>query len=181
MFRLSLKILWHDLKAIPKILATSHKVTLLLLRTTAFLQPTFLSVLLVDGHHEHLASSTEVTLLSNIENHTKTCILALFALHTLLSTLLKFLLHFSPLYSKIWCIHAVLQNILLSRHTRITNWTTDTHVLHKVLHNNQMCNSLIPSRKWVSEFYYIYAQKQKFVLPSSVMLQWVQKLFDHTQ
>jgi len=82
-------------------LATSHLVILLLLRTTAFLQPTFLSVLLADGHPEHLASSSEVTLLLNVENHTKTCNLALFALYTLLSTLLKFLLHFSPVYSKI--------------------------------------------------------------------------------
>ena len=56
-----------------------------------------------------------------------------------------------------------------------------THVLHKVLHNNQKRNSLIHSRKWLSEFYYIYAQEQKFVLPSSVMLHWVQKLFDHTK
>jgi hypothetical protein len=96
------------------------------LRTNASLQPTFLSVLLVDGHPGHLASSTEVTLLLNMENHTKSCILALSALHTLLSTLLKFLLHFSPVYSKIWCIHAVLQNTPLSRHTRITNWMTHT-------------------------------------------------------
>jgi len=123
MFRPSLKILWSDLNAIPQILATSHLVTLLLLRIMAFLQPTFLSVLLNDGHPRHLTSSTEVTLLLSMENHTKTCILALFALHTLLSTLLKFLLHFSPVYSNIWRTHAVLQNIPLSRHTRITNWT----------------------------------------------------------
>ena len=59
--------------------------------------------------------------------------------------------------------------------------TEHTHVLHKAFHNNHMCNSLIPSRKWLSEFCYIYAQQQKFVLASRVMLQWVQKLFDHTK
>lgn len=152
MFRLSLKILWSDLNAIPQILATSHLVTLLLLRTTAFLQPIFLSVLLVDGHPEHLASSTEVTLLLNVENHTKTCVLALFALNTLLSTLLKFLLQTQftatsdsyTLFFKIYHCQGIPES-----------QTEHTHVLHKVLHNNQMCNSLIPSRKWLSEFYHI--------------------------
>ena len=51
-------------------------------------------------------SATEDTLLLNLENHTKTCIFPLFALHTLLSTLQKFLLHFFPVYNKNWCIHA---------------------------------------------------------------------------
>lgn len=43
-----------------------------------------------------LTSSTEDTLLLNLENHTKTCILPLFALHTLLSTLSKVSVAFFP-------------------------------------------------------------------------------------
>jgi hypothetical protein len=117
------------------------------LRTSAFLQPTFLSVLLADGHPEHLASSTEVTLLLNMENHTKTHIIALFALHTQLFKTSKSFCCIFPQFTAKFDAYMLFFKIYHCLGTPESQTEQHTHALHKVLHNNQMCNSLIPSRK----------------------------------
>jgi hypothetical protein len=64
----SFKMLSSDPSTIPGMLATSQIVILQVFRTNSFTHSPFSTVLFVDGHPKHLASSTQVTWLWNLEN-----------------------------------------------------------------------------------------------------------------
>jgi hypothetical protein len=62
-------MLLTDQNEIRNMLAAVWVVILLFLRTSFFTDSTFLYVLLVDEYSQSLASSAEVTLLLNLEDH----------------------------------------------------------------------------------------------------------------
>jgi hypothetical protein len=122
--RLSSRMLWTDPDEIPNMLTPSQIVILLFSWTSSFTRFTLLSVLLVCGCPEHLASSPEgiPSAFKPGKPFRKLC-----SSHYLLyKTLFQHFEGFCSIFSqcKIWCRHAVISCLPFSGCTKIANGTT---------------------------------------------------------
>jgi hypothetical protein len=130
-------------------LATSWIVIFLFLRTSPFTSPMFSSVWLISGCLEHLTSSAEVTLLFNLENHSKTYVLPIICSQKPTLNTLEVSVSFYPSSKQKLIQMCYLFKSAISGYTKITSGTT--HTCTELL-SNHMWHSLILSRKWLGTY-----------------------------